>query len=470
MWKGFRQLFRSDGSASSPVTDWLDMPPFSAEAFPHGVHLPDTKDDTCDLPIRQFPFAPVLVVPLKQNIGRPAVPIVNEGQEVTRGQCIAQPDGFVSVALHAPSSGVVRRLGLAPSIGGKMVPAIFIEPFPASTQERLEGQPCDLETATPEDIVAAVQQAGVVGLGGAGFPTHAKLSVREGQFVETIIINGSECEPYLTADHRVMLECPEDVVLGTRYLLRATGAGEAIIAVERNKRNAAEAIQAVIPAEAPIRVEVLPVKFPQGAAEVLIKTLLGREKPTGAHAIDIHTLVFNVTSTYEVGRLLPHGAGLQERVITISGPGVQQKGNFRIAIGTPLRFALETVGLNDDVSCVFLGGPMMGQAVSSLDIPILKDTLGVIALTEEQTGPMIDRHEYPCIRCGACLDACPLFLNPSQLGLLAQQQEYQRMAAEWNLDTCFECGSCTYVCPSHIPLVQRFRVAKAALRKARASA
>lgn len=443
---------------------------FGAKTFAHGIHPPESKDETCGLPIRQFPFAPVLVVPLKQHIGNPAIPVVSEGQEVVRGQCIARPDGFVSVALHAPTSGVVRRIGLAPSIAGKMVSSIFIEPFPASTQERLEGPPCNVSTASPEEVVAAVQQAGIVGLGGAGFPTHAKMRIPEGKHVDTIIINGAECEPYLTADHRVMLEFPEDVVLGIRYLLRATGGCKAIVAVEENKRDAAEALRAVVPDGAPIRIEVLPAKFPQGAAEVLIKTLLGREKPSGAHAVEIHTLVFNVTSTSEIGRLLPHGAGLQERVITIGGPAVKKKGNYRIPIGTPLRFVLETVEVHDDVSCVFLGGPMMGQAVSSLDIPIIKDTLGVIALAERQTGRLAAHREYPCIRCASCLDACPLFLNPSQLGLLAEKKEYERMSAEFHLADCFECGSCTYVCPSHIPLVHHFRIAKTALRKARSTA
>ena len=443
---------------------------FRSEAFPHGIHLPELKDDTSALPVRQFPFAPTLVVPLQQHIGKPAVPVVNEGSEVTRGQCIAQSDGFHSVDLHAPTSGVVRRISPAPSITGKMVRSFFIEPFPASTQERLEGTPCDVDTATPEDIISAVQQAGVVGLGGAGFPTHAKMRIPEGKYVDTIIINGTECEPYLSADHRVMLECPKDVVLGIRYLLRATGANDAIVAVESNKSDAVDALRAVIPSDAPIRVEKLPVKYPQGAEHILMKTLLGREKPTGGLPIDVHTMCFNVTSTSEIGRLLPHGAGLQERVITIGGPAVVKKGNYRIAIGTPLRFVLEVLGAQEDISSVFLGGPMMGQAVSSLDIPITKNTVGVIALTQRETGRLTTRNEYPCIRCASCLEACPLFLNPSQLGLLAQQKEYDRMAAEFHLNTCFECGCCTYVCPSHIPLVQRFRVAKAALRKARASA
>ena len=440
------------------------------KTFPHGVHPPTHKEDTSGLAIRQFPFAPALVVPLQQHIGNPAIPVVVEGQEVERGQCIANPDGFISVALHAPTSGIVRRIGLTPNINGKMVPGIFLEPFPASTQERLEGLPCDLANCHPEDIVSAVQQAGIVGLGGAGFPTHVKMRIEKNESVDSVIINGAECEPYLTADHRVMLEEPADVILGTQYILRATGAKEAIIALEANKRDAAEALQAEITAEVPIRVELLDVKYPQGAETILIKTLLGLEKPKGTRPLDIHTLVFNATSTAEIGRLLPHGAGLQERVITVGGPAVRQKGNYRIPIGTPLRFILDTVGLEDDVSCVFLGGPMMGQAVSSLDMPILKNTVGVIAFTERETGPLAQRVEYPCIRCAACLDACPLYLNPSQLGLLARNQQYERMASEFHLDTCFECGCCTYVCPSHIPLVHRFRVAKAALRKSRASA
>lgn len=442
---------------------------FGGRAFAHGIHPPELKDETSTRPIRQFPFAPVLVVPLKQHIGNPAIPVVREGQEVTRGECIARPDGFVSVALHAPTSGMVRRLDLAPSVSGKMVPSIFLEPFPGSTQERLEGPACDVESASAETIVHAVQQAGIVGLGGAGFPTHAKMRIPEGKYADTIIINGAECEPCLTADHRVMLEQPDDVILGIRYLLRATRATRAIVGIESNKVDAAETLRDAIPDDAPISVEVLPVKFPQGAAEVLIKTLLGREKPSGAHAIDIHTLCFNVTSTSEIGRLLPHGAGLQERVITISGPAVKAKGNYRIPIGTPLRFVLETVGIHDDISCVFLGGPMMGETVSTLDIPIVKDTLGVIALRESDT-EALEQPEYPCIRCGACLEACPLFLNPSQLGLLAKNHQYERMETEYHLRECFECGSCTFVCPSHIPLVHRFRIAKAALRKAGATA
>ena len=237
---------------------------FGGKTFRHGIHPPECKDETSGLPIRQFPFAPLLVVPLSQHIGKPAAPVVREGQEVTRGQLIAKPDGFISVAMHAPASGTVRRIALTPTISGKMEPAVFIEPFPASTQEVLDGEPCHAETATAEEIIGAVQLSGVVGLGGAGFPTHAKLRIPDDKSVDTLLINGAECEPYLTADHRVMLEHTEDVLAGIPYLMKATGAERAIIAVEGNKQDAAEALRKAIPNNMPITVEVLDVKYPQG--------------------------------------------------------------------------------------------------------------------------------------------------------------------------------------------------------------
>ena len=443
---------------------------FRTKTFRHGIHPPESKDDTSGLAIHQFPFSPVMVVLLSQHLGKPAVPVVREGQEVTRGQCLAKPDGFMSVAMHAPASGVVRRIGLSPSMSGRMTPGIFIEPFPASTQEVLEDEPCDAETATPDEIVTAVQQAGVVGLGGAGFPTHAKLKLPEDKCVDTLLINGAECEPYLTTDHRIMVEHSRDVLAGIPYLMKATGAERTIIAVESNKLDAAEALRMTIPDGAPITVEVLPVKYPQGAEKMLITALLDREVPSRGLPLDVHVLCNNVATTAEIGRLLPRGAGIQERVITVGGPGIKKKGNYRIPIGTPLRFVLETVGVEDDLARVFLGGPMMGQAVPSLDIPVTKGTTGVIGFTTRECGNLSDQRQYPCIRCGYCVEACPMFLNPSQLGLLADNTEYQRMADEWHLMECFECGCCTFVCPSHIPLVQQFRVAKGAVRKAAAKA
>lgn len=439
------------------------------KTFRHGVHPPEAKDETAQLPIRRLPFAPLLVVPLAQHIGTPARPVVREGQRVARGEHLARPDGFLSVSMHAPVSGTVRRIALAPGISGRMVPAVYLETQPGSTQEVLDGVPCPLETATPEAIVAAIQDAGVVGLGGAGFPTHAKLRIPPDRSVDTIIVNGAECEPYLTTDHRVMLEQREDVFTGIRYLLRATGARRAIVGVEANKRDAAAHLRAGLPPDLPARVEVLRVKYPQGAEKMLIAALLGREVPSGGLPIDVHALCINVATAAEIGHLLPAGRGILERVVTVTGPAVVRKGNYRVPIGTPLRFLLAQVGVTEDVHRVFLGGPMMGSAVPSLDVAVTKGTSGVVAFGVSEAA-RTHQPVQPCIRCGYCVDACPIFLEPWRLASLARHGEYARMADEAHLMDCFECGSCSFVCPSHIPLVQQFRVAKAAVRKAAAAA
>jgi electron transport complex protein RnfC len=442
----------------------LDM--VRKNSFRHGVHPPEHKDETNHLAIRRFPFAPVLVVPLSQHLGKPSIPVVREGQEVTRGQTIAKADGFVSVAMHAPASGVVRRISLAPNINGHMVPSVYLQPHPASSQEVADGDPCDVETATPDEIISAIQQAGVVGLGGAAFPTHVKLKTPEGKQLDTLIINGVECEPYLTTDHRVMLEQTADIFLGIRYLLRATGTSQVIIAIEANKQDAAKKLEQDCPEDLPVSIRVCPVKYPQGAEKLVIKALLDREIPAKGLPADVHAICVNVATTAEIGRLLPRGRGIQERVITIGGPGVERKGNYRIPIGTTVRYALEETGVAKNISRVFLGGPMMGPAVSNLDIPITKGTSGITAFTTAETGEATGHKiVYPCIHCARCVESCPLFLNPSQLGLLAKNEEYMQMADEFNLMDCFECGACSYVCPSHIPLVQYFRLAKKMVRK-----
>ena len=277
------------------------------------------------------------------------------------------------------------------------------------------------------------------------------------------MINGIECEPYLTTDHRVMLEQREDIFMGIRYLLKATGAERAIIGIEANKRDAAEYLEQGIPSDIPVSVKVVPVKYPQGSEKMLITSVLGREVPSGGLPIDVDVVVVNVATTAEIGRLLPHGRGIQERVVTITGPGVKKKGNYLIPVGTPLRFVLEQVGIEEHISEVYMGGPMMGVAVSNLDISIVKGTSGILVFTEKE----VKRADkiYPCIKCGACVDACPLSLNPSKLGIMAKFEAYDEMAANYNLMDCFECGSCTYVCPSHIPLVQYFRLSKSIVRK-----
>lgn len=436
---------------------------FHRNTFKHGVHPPENKSDTNRLAIRQFPFAPLIMLPVSQHIGAPAKVIVREGVDVVRGQLLAEADGDMSVPLHAPVSGKVRKISVVPTISGKMTTGIYLEPFPSSTQEVLEGTAIDLDTATSEEILTSIQNAGIVGLGGAAFPTHVKLKIPEGKRCDVLIINGIECEPYLTTDHRVMLEQPDDILLGIRYLMKATGAKSTVIGIEENKQDAADLLSEHLKQEASVSIRVVPVKYPQGAEKMLIASLLGKEVPSGGLPIDINVVVVNVATTAEIGRLLPHGRGIQERVITITGPGVTKKGNYLIPIGTPLRYVLDQVGVDETMSEVYMGGPMMGVAVSNLDISIVKGTSGIVVFNRAQ----INRPTkvYPCIKCGACVDACPLSLNPSKLGILAKFEAYNTMAEDYHLMDCFECGACSYVCPSHIPLVQYFRLSKSTIRK-----
>ena len=436
---------------------------FHKDTFKHGIHPPESKDETNALPIRQFPFAPVIILPMAQHIGAPSEIIVREGQEVHRGELLAKAGGYVSVPMHAPVSGIIRKIGNVPTISGKMSPGIFLEAFPSSTQEVLEGKPIDPDTATPEEILQGIQDAGIVGLGGAAFPTHVKLKIPEGKKCETLILNGIECEPYLTTDHRVMLEQERDIFKGIHYLLKATGAQNAIIGIEANKQDAADHLAKHLPKELPVSIKVLPVKYPQGAEKMLITSLLQKEVPSKSFPIEVGVVVVNVATAAEIGRLLPHGRGIQERVITITGPGVKKKGNYLIPVGTPLRFVLEQVGVEEEISEVYMGGPMMGVAVSNLDISIVKGTSGILVFTRKDVNQ--SSKIYPCIKCGACVDACPILLNPSKLGILAKFEAYDEMASDYHLMDCFECGSCTYVCPSHIPLVQYFRLAKRVVRK-----
>ena len=433
-----------------------------SNTFKHGIHPPENKADTNNLPIRQFPFASVIILPVVQHIGSPSEIVIREGQEVMRGQLLAKATGYVSVPLHAPVSGTIRKIQNVHTISGKMVPGIYLEAFPSSSQEVMEGTPIEL-SASPEEILQGIQNAGIVGLGGAAFPTHVKLKVPDGKVCKALIINGIECEPYLTTDHRVMLEQADDIFMGIRYLLKVTNAPKCIIGIEANKQDAADLLKSKIPNDLPVTVEVVPVKYPQGSEKMLITAVMGVEVPSGGLPIDVHAVVVNVATTAEIGRLLPHGRGIQERVVTITGPGVKKKGNYLIPIGTPLRYVLEHVGVDEKISEVYMGGPMMGVAVSNLDISIVKGTSGIVVFTERDVKGK--QKIYPCIKCGACVDACPLSLNPSRLGILAKFEAYDEMATNYNLMDCFECGSCSYVCPSNIPLVQYFRLSKSIVRK-----
>lgn len=436
---------------------------FGLKSFAHGIHPPYHKD-TADKPIRRLPFPPRLVLPLDQHIGKPALPLVVKGQEVVRGEPIAAADGNFSVPLHAPATGRVRGIELMPTPKGPKTKAILIDVYEGSTQEVLWSQPRDMGELDPQAIIQAVQESGMVGLGGAAFPSHMKLMIPEGKQVDTLVVNGCECEPYLTCDHRVMLEQPVDLMRGIRYAMQATGTRQAVVGVEDNKLDAAEVLRANLPKDGSIRVEVVETKYPQGSEKMLIKSALDREVPAGGLPADVGVIVNNVGTLAALGRLLPAGQGLIERVITVAGPGIRRPGNYLVPLGTPIRHILEQVGYDGARTEFILGGPMMGPAVSAMETPITKGTSGLLVLNE----PSIEEESHriwPCIRCARCVQACPMHLNPSMLGQLAAKRRYEEMAGNYNLNHCFECGCCSYVCPSNIPLVQYFRIAKAINRE-----
>ena len=432
---------------------------FSGNTFQHGVHPHDYKELTRHLPIRRLPFAPELILPLSQHAGKASVPLVKPGEEVVRGQPIATADGFVSVPLHAPATGRIRSMQLMPSARGPKTMSLILQVYRGSSQQELFDNPHDIQQLSPEDIIQAVQEAGMVGLGGAAFPTHVKMKPPAENPVDTIVANGCECEPYLTCDHRLMLEQPQNLIQGLRLMLRALGVKRAIIGIEDNKLDAAELLQAHLQDDPAIEVKVVKTKYPQGAEKMLIKSVLGREVPPGSLPSAVGVAVFNVGTLIQIGELLPHGRGVIERVVTVSGNGVKQPGNYLVPVGTPVEFLLEQAGVTQSAHEVILGGPMMGMSIAALDVPVTKAMSGMVVL--EKQAPDLQRgKEQPCIRCGYCVEACPMQLNPSMLGMLASSNDYKTMQESYHLNDCFECGSCSYVCPSNIPLVQYFRIAK----------
>ncbi len=430
--------------------------------FRHGVHPADSKHLTENVPIRRMGFPTEVVLPLRQHAGKPARVLVARGDKVERGDKIAAADGFISAPVHASATGTVAGVELWPHPDGSMaeVVRVTVERYsPQIPRPRLVPR---WEGLSPEEVVKAVQEAGVVGLGGAAFPTHVKLSPPPDADVELLIVNGAECEPYLTTDHRTMAEYPERVHFGTRVMMQCLGVDRAVIGVEKNKPDAIDVLTATIPDDLDITILPLTVKYPQGAEKMLIKAITGREVPSGKLPMHVGVIVQNAGSIATIAEVFETGLPLVERIVTVTGPGVKRPSNLVVPVGSKLRDVLDFCGgLTDDVTEVLFGGPMMGAPQTDLDVPIIKGTTGVVVLTRAET----ERHPvYPCIHCGRCLDACPVFLNPQLLGSLAQVGRYEEMEAS-HLADCMVCGACSYVCPSNIPLSQMFSLGKAALQK-----
>jgi electron transport complex protein RnfC len=432
------------------------------KSFRHGIHPGEHKEATEHRFIERLPFPAEVTLPLSQHLGAPSKAIVSVGDKVYRGQTIAEAGGFVSVPLHASATGTVTAIEPRHHPTGRMVESIVIACDPNSPQTLYDEHRIDWESMSIKELQLAIQSGGFVGLGGAAFPTHVKLAVPEGKRCQYFLVNGAECEPYLTSDHRIMLEWTESIYLGIRISLQVLGAEKAFIGVEDNKWDAIKSMRDAMPADLPCEVIPLRTKYPQGAEKMLVSAVLKREVPSGKLPIDAQVVVSNVGTVAGMGDYFSYGMPLIERVVTVTGPGIRDPKTVLAPVGTELSDVLEFCGgLTDDVRQVLFGGPMMGSPQQKLTVPILKGTSGILCLT---AGQVEYRREYACIRCSSCLDACPVFLNPSALGMLARSGRYEDMLG-YNLYDCMECGSCSFVCPSNIPLVQRFRVAKGILRE-----
>lgn len=428
--------------------------------FPGGVHPPMHKDLSTREPIAAAPCPPRLILPLHQHIGDAAAPTVNVGDHVLKGQRIARAEGYVSVALHAPTSGTVSAITDAPvpHPSGLPAPCIVLE---ADGEDRwVERQPIeDYTTMSPSHLRNIVRDAGIVGLGGAGFPSFIKLNPGTHQGVELLIINGIECEPYITCDDMLMRERADLILAGIGIMRHALQARHVVIAVEDNKEIAyATLVKVAAQRKDDVEIVMLPTVYPQGSEKQLIEVLTGKEVPKNGLPIHIGIVVQNVATAAAIHRALVLGEPLISRIVTVTGSGVRRPRNMEVRIGTPIGQLLEWCdGPTPQTDRVIMGGPMMGFTVLSQDAPVIKTTNCLLVATERdlaRNGPVL-----PCIRCGACAQACPASLLPQQLYWFARAKDFEQVQAH-NVFDCIECGCCAYVCPSNIPLVHYYRFAK----------
>jgi len=430
--------------------------------IPGGIHPPERKELSNRTPIQPAPLPKRLILPLSQHIGAPAEPLVAVGERVLKGQKIADAAGFVSVAVHAPTSGSVTFIGPQPypHASGMLAPAIVIEADGLDQWCALE--PCaDFRALAPEALLAKIRDAGINGLGGAGFPTAVKLTARAQQKIHTLVINGTECEPYITADDLLMREKASELVSGIDILVQLIQPDEVLIGIEDNKPEAIAAVRAALN-ERSYHVRVFPTKYPSGGEKQLIQILTGREVPAGGLPADIGILCQNVGTAVAVHDAVVLGKPLISRITTLTGEALARPMNVEALIGTPVQDLLAFAGLDEQkLDRLIMGGPMMGATLPALDVPLIKTSNCLLAPTRSELPA--PPPALPCIRCGECALACPASLLPQQLHFFALGSEHEQLKAH-NLFDCIECGACAYVCPSSIPLVQYYRAAKAEIR------
>ena len=440
--------------------------------FHGGVHPPFHKEDSNQLPIKVADIPAQLIVPLKQHIGSAAEPIVEVGEKVFKGQVIADLHGNISAKVHAPTSGIVTAIEERPipHASGLNGNCVVIETDGKDDWGKYKlSAIADYENTEVDVLLERIQKAGVVGLGGAVFPTAVKLAGSRKNPIKTLIVNGAECEPYITCDDRLMREKSADIIEGIKILLHMLKPVQCLIAIEENKAEAILAMQQASTNYPEIEVVVIPTIYPSGGEKQLIEILTGKEVPAGGLPLDLGLLSLNTGTIYSIYKAVIHGETLISRIVTVTGNGVQHPQNFEVLIGTPFsHLANQAGGYTKMAEHLIMGGPMMGFAIPDDSIPVVKATNCALFISStslrESNSAFSNQPTLPCIRCGKCMEVCPVKLLPQQLYWHIRAKDFEK-AQEHNLKDCIECGACSYVCPSHIPLVDYYRFAKTEIRE-----
>ncbi len=426
--------------------------------FKGGIHPPYNKEYSKKKGIEKAKIPKVVYIPLQQHIGAPAKAIVKVGEEVKLGQKIGEQQGVVSCNIHSSVSGKVIEIKEHELPGGRGMCIVIENDFKDNIHENVKPVE-NVESLTKQEIVNIIKEAGIVGMGGATFPTHVKLSPPPGKNIDTVILNGAECEPYLTADHRLMLESPEDVVYGLYILMKALEVKKGYIGIEVNKLDAIEAIEKEVKKYDNIQVARLEIKYPQGAEKQLIYACTNREVPSGGLPMDVGVVVNNVATAAQIAKTMKTGMPLIERITTVTGSCIVEPKNLVTRVGTLVSEIIDQCGglkVDKKIGKIIIGGPMMGLAQYTVDIPINKGASGILCLDEQES--KIPKPQS-CLRCGKCLDVCPAFLQPLYISAYSLKNDYENAESYRVLD-CIECGSCSFICPARRPLLQSIRNAK----------
>jgi electron transport complex protein RnfC len=425
--------------------------------FKGGVHPPTNKTITQNVPIENAVDPETVVIPLSQHIGAPCDPLVAVGDKVKVGQKIGESKAFVSVPVHSSVSGTVKKIEQHYVPGGSKVNCIVIESDGKYDVHESVQPKGEVENLTKEEILSIIKEAGMAGMGGATFPTHVKLSPPKDKTIDVLIVNGAECEPYLTADHRIMLEKPDLVLLGTKAIMKALGVNKCYIAIEKNKPDAIKILQKETANEEGIEIIPLEVKYPQGDEKRIINAITGRVVPSGGLPMEVGCVVENVGTVATIGNVIKTGMPLIQRVVTVSGSAVRNPKNLYLRIGTSFKDAIEQCGgYKEELGKLISGGPMMGIAQFTDEVPVIKGTSGILAFSKKEADIPESSN---CIMCGRCVEACPVNLMPYKISRYAIQKNFEA-ADEYHAADCIECGGCSYICPAKRPLKETISVSK----------